>query len=267
MKLGIVISTQPARFSAALFQADLERMVARMAELGYDGVELAVRDPALLDAQALKGLLHGRGLSVPAIGTGQAWVEEGLSLSDPDEAVRERALKRLEDHLNLALAFGAQIIVGLIRGRLQEDKAQEQREWTVRALRHCARLAARRGAGLLLEPINRYETNFINTVEEALAFCEEVGEPNLELLFDTFHANIEEPSIEESIRASAPRLGHVHVADSNRWAPGHGHLNFGSVVATLRAVGYDRWLSAEILPMPSSDAAAAQTIRHLRKLL
>ncbi|MBI5956188.1 MAG: sugar phosphate isomerase/epimerase [Chloroflexi bacterium] len=267
MKLGIVISTQPARFSAVLFQADLERMVARVAELGYDGVELAVRDPTLLDAQALKRLLDSRGLEVPAIGTGQAWGEEGLSLSDPDEVVRERALKRLEDHLNLAPAFGAQVIVGLIRGRLREDTALEQREWTVRTLRHCARLAARHGVGLLLEPINRYETNFINNVEEALAFCEEVGEPNLGLLFDTFHANIEEPSIEESIRACAPRLGHVHVADSNRWAPGCGHVNFGSVVATLRAVGYDGWLSAEILPNPSPDAAAVQTIQHLRKLL
>jgi len=131
-----------------------------------------------------------------------------------------------------------------------------------------AAYAAERGVELVVEPINRYETNFLNTVAEALAFLDEVAAPNVGLLFDTFHANIEEPSLAASLRAASPRLRHVHVADSNRWAPGSGHLDFAAIIATLRALGYDGWLSAEILPLPgNAEQAAAQTIAHLRPLV
>jgi len=128
--------------------------------------------------------------------------------------------------------------------------------------------AAQRGVELVLEPINRYETNFLNTVAETLAFLDEVAAPNVGLLFDTFHANIEEPSLAGSLRAAGQHLKHVHTADSNRWAPGSGHLDFAAVVATLRQSGYDGWLSAEILPLPgSAEQAAAQAIAHLRPLV
>ncbi len=268
MKLSIVVSTHAAQFSAVAFKGDFGRAIEGVARLGYDGVELAVRDPALLDVAAIKQLLDGYGLAVPAIGTGQAWGEEGLSLTDASAAVRRRARARLQAQADLAAIFGARIIIGLIRGKLRGDMAEQQRAWAVAGLRQVAAYAALRGVELVVEPINRYETNFLNTVAETLAFLDEVAAPNVGLLFDTFHANIEEPSLADSLRAAGRRLRHVHTADSNRWAPGSGHLDFAAVVATLRAIGYDGWLSAEILPLPgNAEQAAAQTIAHLRSLL
>ena len=268
MKLAIVVSTHAAQFSAVAFKGDFARAIEGVARLGYDGAELAVRDPALLDAGAVKQLLDGYGLAVPALGTGQAWGEEGLSLTDAAAAVRRQALARLQAHADLAAILGARVIIGLIRGKLRGDMAAPQRTWAVAGLRQVAAYAAERGVELVVEPINRYETNFLNTVAEALAFLDEVAAPNVGLLFDTFHANIEEPSLAASLRAASPRLRHVHVADSNRWAPGSGHLDFAAIIATLRALGYDGWLSAEILPLPgNAEQAAAQTIAHLRPLL
>ena len=116
MKLSIVLSPQPAQFQAATFKGDLETNLKQIAALGYDGVELAIRDPKLVDLDELEKTVAKHGLSVPAIGTGQAWGEEGLSFTDPDEAIRRQAIERIQSHLPLAARFGAVVIIGLIRG-------------------------------------------------------------------------------------------------------------------------------------------------------
>ena len=96
MKLSIVVSTQPASFSAVAFKGQLAENIAKVHKLGYDGVELAVRDPKILDRIALKSLLSQYDLPVPAIGTGQAYGEEGLSFTNPDESIRRRAIERIK---------------------------------------------------------------------------------------------------------------------------------------------------------------------------
>lgn len=268
MKLSFVISTQPTQFQAVTFSPDFEANVARLAKLGYDGVELAVRDPALLDIENTRRILDRYHLRVPAIGTGQAWGEEHLSFTDPSAAVRQRAADRFISHIPLARGFGAIIIIGLLRGKVQPDVSPDQaHRWLVDALRAAARLAQDEGVRIALEPINRYETNLLNDVAETRSLIEEVGADNIGVLYDTFHSNIEEPSMEASLRASGTRLFHVHLADSNRWAPGVGHIDFGRFVATLRDMKYPGWVSAEILPKPSIERAQEQTIQTLRPLL
>ncbi len=263
MKLAYVVSTHPTRFEAAAFEKDFEANAARLAALGYDGVELAVRDPAWLDVQAVQRVLDKHRLIVPAIGTGQAFVEEGLSFTDPDESVREAAVQRIISHIALARRFNAIVILGLIRGKAGATRESPLRD----AMKRVAQNASESGVRLAIEPINRYETNLVNTVAEALALIDEIGADNVGILFDTFHANIEEPRIEESLRARGSRLFHVHVADSNRWAPGAGHINFARIIATLREMKYEGWLSAEILPKPDVARAAERAIRAMRALL
>ena len=120
---------------------------------------------------------------------------------------------------------------------------------------------------LVLEPLNRYETDIVVDIAEGLALIEAVGCPNVGLLLDTFHANIEEPSLAGTLRQAmaAGRLWHVHLGDSNRLAPGMGHIDFGAIVGTLAEIGYTGYLSAELLPKPDPDAAALATIRHMRR--
>lgn len=273
MKLSFVISTQPTQFQAIAFDPNFENNVARIAELGYAGIELGVREPDKLDVANVKRILDKYKLVVPAIGTGQAYVEEHLSFTDPDASVREQAIKRIKTHIDLAREFNALVILGLIRGRVgafggTPSVTREQvRPWLVEALQIVARAAKEKGVRVAIEPINRYETDLLNTAPEALGLIDELGADNVGVLYDTFHANIEEARIETGMRVCGARLFHVHIADSNRWYPGAGHTDFSRIIATLREMKYAGWVSAEILPKPSILVAAEQTMRTMKPLL
>jgi sugar phosphate isomerase/epimerase len=128
-------------------------------------------------------------------------------------------------------------------------------------------MAERESIFLWIEPLNRYETNLINTMEEGRRLIQHLGSRTLGLLPDTFHMNIEEMSIEETLQESMSFIHHVHVADSNRRAPGCGHINFKSVLRILKKSGYKGFLSFEILPEPNPNKAARMAIDFLRKKL
>ena len=267
MNISIVLSTQQAKFNAVAFKGDLESNVTKIAGWGYDGVELAIRDPNLIDVNQIQTIFDRHGLTMPAIGTGQAWGEEGLSFSDPDPEVRAAAIQRIKDQVPVADHFNAVIIIGLLRGIVRPGVSQEVAwGWVVEALQVCSQAAAPHGVRLALEPINRYETTLINQVEQGLTLIEEVGADNFGLLLDTFHMNIEDASLEDSIRAAGDRIYHFHVADSNRWYPGAGHIDFRSVLDTLFETGYNGWVSGEFMPLPEADTAAENAIVYLRRL-
>jgi sugar phosphate isomerase/epimerase len=267
MKLSIVLSTHPAQFQAVAFKGDFETNIAKIAGWGYDGVELAIRDPRLVDADELLRVVTIHGLEVPAIGTGQAWGEEGLSFTSDDPAVRVAAIERVKNHVPLAARFNAIIILGLIRGITSEGQTHEQSmAYLIEALQECVAEAVKEGVRFALEPLNRYETDLIHTVADGLDLIERVGADNFGLLLDTFHMNIEEPVIEDSIRACGDRIFHFHVADSNRWYPGAGHLDFKSILDALFVTGYQGYISGEFMPLPDADTAAQRSIAYLRRL-
>ena len=267
MRLSIVVSTQQAQFQAATFKGDLETNLARVASFGYDGVELAIRDPNLGDLEYLEALVSKVNLRVPAVGTGQAWGEEGLSFTDPDPAVRRAAIERIKSHVPVAARFGAAIIIGLIRGIVKPGvESAQAMDWLVEALRECSEAARRQSIRLALEPINRYETTLINNTVQGLELIERVGADNFGLLLDTFHMNIEEPVIEESLRACGAHIFHFHVADSNRWHPGAGHLDFKSILGKLSGIGYQGWVSGEFIPRPDAETAAQRGIAFLKQV-
>lgn len=268
MKVSIVLSTQQTRFQAATFSGELESNLANIASMGYQGVELAIRDPRLVDTNSLVNLLARQNLRVPAIGTGQAWGEEGLSFTDPDPQIRRAAIDRIKSHIPLADRLGANIIIGLLRGIVKPGvSTASAMDWLCEAITECSREASHHGVRLALEPINRYETTLINTVSQGLELVKMVNAENFGLLLDTFHMNIEEGSIEQSIRTCGRRIFHFHVADSNRWHPGAGHLDFASILQALAGTGYDDYVSGEFLPQPDADTAARFNLRHLLPIL
>jgi 5-keto-L-gluconate epimerase len=272
MKLSIVLSTQPAQFQAATFKGDLETNLARIASLGYDGVELAIRDPKLIDLGELGRLVRKHDLVVPAVGTGQAWGEEGLSFTDPDPAIRRAAIERIKSHVPVAARFKAErpavIIIGLVRGIVKPGVDHTQAmDWLIEALRECSLAAEPFSVRLALEPINRYETTLINNALQGLELIERVGADNFGLLLDTFHMNIEEPNIQDSIRQTDDHIFHFHVADSNRWYPGAGHLDFHSILTALFATGYTGFVSGEFMPVPDAATSAQKAVEHLRAVL
>jgi len=268
MNLSIVYSTQQTNFQAATFSGELEANLSKITGYGYNGVELAIRDPHLIELKELEQILHKYKLKVTAIGTGQAWGEEGLSFTDPDPDIRKAAIKRIRSHVPIAEKLDAVIIIGLVRGILKPGVSHPQAmDWLREALQQCSSVAKEHGVRMALEPINRYETSLINNVNQGLDLISDVGADNFGLLLDTFHMNIEEPNIEESIRLCGNRIFHFHVADSNRWYPGGGHLDFGSITTSLFTTGYTGFISGEFLPYPDGDTAAKNNIKYFQKLL
>jgi sugar phosphate isomerase/epimerase len=267
MKLSVVLSTHAAAFQAVAFKGDFEANVAKIAGWGYDGVELAVRDPKLVNAGELERVISSHDLVVPAIGTGQAWGEEGLSFTSDDEKVRAAAIERISSHVPLAAHLDAIVILGLIRGITPEGQTHERSmEYMVEAIQACAAAAAGTGVRFALEPMNRYETDLIHSATQGLDLIERVAADNFGLLLDTFHMNIEEAEIEESIRAVGDRIFHFHVADSNRWYPGAGHLDFSSILDVLGSTGYEGFVSGEFMPLPDADTSAELGIEHLNSV-
>jgi len=235
------------------------------AELGFDAVEIFPASAAAFPAAELERLLAEHRLRLAAVGTGAGWVTRKLQLCHADAAVRQAAREFIAGIVDVAAAFGAPAIIGSMQGRSEGDMSPEAAlDHLAAALELLGGRAAAHGQVLLYEPLNRYETNLLCRQAAAASFLESRGIGPVRLLCDLFHMNIEEADVAAAILAAGSRVGHVHWADSDRRAMGLGHTAAGPVVAALRAIGYQGYLSAEVFPLPTADAAARQTIASLR---
>jgi sugar phosphate isomerase/epimerase len=271
MRLSLAIQTPevPTTIPVALLSGGLEEKLAKAAKWGAQGVELMPSDPARLNPAALRSSLTQHGLTAAAVGSGAASLAAGLHLLDNDPDVPARAADRLDDLIHFAAAVGAACVtIGSFRGRVSGSGPTGPRR-LAEVLHRAAETAAASGVRLALEPLNRYECDFVHTAEEGLAFVRQVDHPAMGLLLDTYHVNIEERSWHAPFRLlmEAGVLWHVHLGDNNRLPPGQGMIDFAVIVATLRHLGYHGWLSAELLAQPDPDTAARQTLDAMRPLL
>lgn len=254
---SIALSVERTGFGPLLWAGKLECGIRLAAETGFEAVEVSVRDAAALDAHRLQQLLTAAGLAVSAVATGQSYYTDGLSLCHAERETRLLAAGRFKAAAGLAAALSGRVILGGIRGLLRCS-----REEALESIRLCVADAAALGVTVLVEPINRYETNFVNTVDDAITLIGELGSSNAMVLPDTFHMNIEEPVIEESLRRAGSQIGMIHLADSNRCAPGSGHIDFTAVRGALDACGYAGYIGFEIQPLPDDLTAARRAWTH-----
>ena len=269
MKLALTVTPSEARFAPILLRGDIADAYALAAEFGCGGVELHLRLPGDIDRAVARGLSTDYGLGVPTLGTGMAAGEDGLTFSDLDPEIRRQAVERVKEHIDLAAYLDSGVTIGLLSGQLGSDEQQRpvRRAAALACLEECCQAGAEVGVSLFLEPLNRYECDYMNTVEEALGVIEQIGAPNLKLLADTFHMNIEEVDIARSFRRAGSNLGHVHLVDSNRQAPGHGHLDVRAVLQALRDIDYQGYLAFEVLPLPNPRQALKDAIRTVSDAL
>ena len=271
MKIALAIAPQDAEpASFVVYRDRLDIVIPKTAALGYDGVELALGSPGDVDVAAVAGLLAEHRMGISAVSTGRVFSERRAWLTSADPAVRERATRLLCGLVDVAATLGAaRVNIGRVRGPIPDDEPFAVAEARfVAGIREVAEHAAPHGINLVIEPVNRYELNYINSVDpEGIALIRRIAHPNVKLMPDSFHMNIEDVSIADSILAAGSLVGYCQLADSNRWAPGHGHTDFEPIIAALRTIGYDDWVALEMLPFPSADEAAVQAIRYLRALI
>lgn len=259
MKLSVAIADAVAGPSAFVVWRGFADSIRKAAEYGYHGVELALRRTEDVDVPALRSLLKQYEMEVSCISTGQVFADLGLYLTNPDEAQREEAIRVLSGLVELASEFGGMVNLGRCRGFIAPDQTErEATDLFLKSLDALLPKAKDLGVTVIIEPVNRYEINFINNVEECAALIKEVPHDNIGIMPDVFHMNIEDANIGRALAENAARVKYVHLADSNRLAPGWGHLDFNEVFAGLQKGGYNGWVSIEILPKPDPDAAARQ---------
>lgn len=267
MKSAVTVSLVPeARGGPFVYWDDLAAGCRAAAALGFDAVEVFPPGPDAVDPDALRALLDDTGLSLAAVGTGAGWVKHKLSLTSPDAAVRDKAVAFVQSIMDLAAKFDAPAIIGSMQGKWEGAVTKPVAlRYLGSALFKLDERAADLGTTLLYEPLNRYETNLINTLGDGVQFLTGLGTRNVKLLADLYHMNIEETNLADALRSAGPYVGHVHFADSNRRAAGLGHTDFAPIVAALVEIGYTGYLSAEVLPLPDSDVAARTTIASFKK--
>lgn len=267
IKLSIAIASKTALPSAFVVFRGFAESIPRAAALGYQGVELALKDAAEIKPQQLDSLLGDNGLEVSCISTGQVFADTGYMFTDPSPATRNALRSIFRDFIDLAASYGRLVNIGRVRGRLDTNHAARSEELFIDLVGELCDYAQQKDVTLILEPVNRYELNFVNSVDQGVALLGKVNKPNLKLMPDVFHMNIEDVSIGGELAKHIDHIAYIHLADSNRHAPGWGHTDFADIIEQLAKVNYAGWCSVEILPIPDPEAAARQAAAHLLPLI
>ena len=255
MKFGVNTLIWGAKFGPSEFH-----LLPEIKAKGFDGIEVPIFDPAAFEAAAVARELDRIGLERTAC----TIVPGGTSLASSDAASRQQARTHLEAAIAVAGDAGATILagplytpVGFLTGH---RRTSEEWKWTVDSWQTLAPAVHSAGIEIALEPLNRFETYFLNTAADAAMLCEAIGDPAIGILLDTFHANIEEKSIGEALRRAAPHLKHLHTCENDRGTPGSGHVAWREFFSAVDDIGYDRWLTIESFGFALGPLSAAAAI-------
>jgi 5-keto-L-gluconate epimerase len=270
MRLAYMMATPELHTQPMSWVGDYTRIIPALAVIGYEGVELQVRDPAQFDAGALGRCAADSGIRICAISSAALGTEDNLYLMSPEADVRRRAVERYKSVLELAATYGVDASIGRFRGwaRWAPDRATAE-AWFREGLDALVPVAEDLGVRIVLEPQMRFIGDFLNTIAETLDFIDSYGSPTVMFEGDLFHQSMEERSLLAAIVAGqrSGRMSFFQISDSNRLAPGWGHHNWVDIVEVLKASGYDGWLSMEFSQQPDSETCARQAYSFLRPLL
>jgi D-psicose/D-tagatose/L-ribulose 3-epimerase len=264
---------------------ELSRLAPHVAELGFDMIELPIEGTSDLDYGRAAEIVRDAGLQVSVC----AAMGPDRDLIHADEGIRASGMAYLRHCIEATRTLGATNLVGPLYsavGRTWQATADDRArdiDLLVRNLGELASLASDQGVVLCLEPLNRFETSFINLASQAIEVIDRVDSPACGIMLDTFHMNIEERSLGDAIRATGSRLKHLHACENDRGAPGSGHVPWTEVADACRDIGYDGPVVIESFTdkvksiaraaaiwrsfAPTQDDLARDGLRHLRTLM
>jgi D-psicose/D-tagatose/L-ribulose 3-epimerase len=237
-------------------------LVNRAKDFGFDIIEICVEDPSTIDTAAIRGRMEKVGIAATVCGA----FGPDRDLSSDDESVRENGIAYINRCSQIAEALGANVVVGPMYSAVGRTRMAElaeraaQRALAARSIRRAADDAAKRGVRLAIEPLNRFETDLVNTVDQGVALLDEIERENVGLLLDTFHMNIEEKDIPDALRRAKGRLFEFHACSSDRGTPGEDHLPWPEIVKALTDIGYADAVVIEAFTREIKEIARAVSI-------
>lgn len=257
MTIGISTFVWVSPFSTRSFD-----VLRKAKAAGYDLIEIAVEDRELIDWNALKRTCRELNLKLSV--SGAFGMDRDISSDRPE--IRANGLSYIIDCLEIANdlespVFGGPLYSAVGKTRLvSADQKKQERQWCLEGLYEASKRAEQLGVTLALEPLNRFETDMVNTVDQAISLVDELNSPYLKILLDTFHSNIEEKNIPASIRKLGDRLVHVQANENDRGTPGTGHLDWLGMRDAFQDIGYRGSLVIETFGAPSKELARAASI-------
>jgi D-psicose/D-tagatose/L-ribulose 3-epimerase len=245
---------------SAHYDERVRAMLPAIKAWGFDGIEVPAFSPRDFPADQLRKDCEAMGLECTVISI----VIEGLSLISDDAAIRRKTRLHIEDAIKAAAAAGSKILAGPLYSPVGyfSGARRTSEEWkrAVEGLHALGDTLEENDVTLAIEPLNRFETYFLNTAADGATLCDQINHPRIGLLIDTFHSNIEEKNIAAGYARAAKRLKHVHTCENDRGVPGSGHVDWNSVFQTLRDINYDGWLTIESFGFHLPEIAAAASI-------
>ncbi|HVW83267.1 MAG TPA: sugar phosphate isomerase/epimerase [Bryobacteraceae bacterium] len=245
---------------SAEYDRTVEALLPSIRERGFDGVEIPVFDPSTFRAADLRRAASANGLECTVCSV----VPHGSSLISEVPEERRKGRVYVADVIKATADAGGTILAGPIYSPVGylPGRRRTNDEWkrAVESLQSLSETLVENGVTLAIEPLNRFETYFLNTAADAAALCDQVGHPNIGVLFDTFHANIEEKDIAAGYRTVGRHLKHVHTCENDRGIPGSGHVEWSAVFQALRDLKYDGWLTIESFGFALKEISAAAAI-------
>jgi D-psicose/D-tagatose/L-ribulose 3-epimerase len=237
-----------------------EALFSRIKAWGFDGAELFLSPQEPANIPVVRRMLEDNYLECTTCSV----LPRECHLVSHEPEVRARGIEFLKTCVDRTAELGARLVcgplyagLGVMTGR---RRTAEEWNWAVEGLQVVARHAEMRQVTICLEPLNRFETYFLNTLQDAARLVHDIGAPNVKIHFDTFHSNIEEKHPAEALRSIAKELGHVHISENDRGIPGSGHVDWQGVLKVLKAIRYKGWMTIESFAHPEPDLAAAAAI-------
>ena len=272
-------------WTAPCTTSDLEKLAPHVKELGFDWIEVPLESLEDVDHKRGAAIIKEYGLGVSAT----AAMGPDRDLIHPDKAIRDNGMAYVKGAIKATHDLGATNFVGPLYSavgrtwQMTEEERARDTDLLVENLKELSKYAADYGVYLCVEPLNRFETSFINLAEQAIQVVDRVDHPNCRMMLDTFHMNIEERSLGDAIRSVGNRLQHLHSCENDRGAPGSGHVPWKEVAQALKDIHYDGPVVIESFtpkvksiaraaaiwrPLAASpDALAAEGVKFLRELL
>jgi D-psicose/D-tagatose/L-ribulose 3-epimerase len=235
-------------------------LLPRLREKGFDGFEVAVIDPSKVNAKAIRRALTECGLECTVC----CILPQGLSPISPEREIRRKTQAHLLECISVCSELGSKLMggpiyapIGYLPGRRRSEHEWKCAVEVLNALKDSLQLHE---IDLAIEPLNRFETFFLNTAQDALRLCEEIDHPRIGVLLDTFHTNIEEKDVPGAFRSVGSHLKHVHACENDRGIPGTGHVDFKGILQALRDLKYTGWITIESFGYTHKELAAAAAI-------